>query len=748
LTHHSGTPRAAATHLDASSAIALLRRGEVRDPFARLVRLAAVAARAPVAVLGGVAADRLMLIGQCGVPEPWASSGQLPLEATWCRFVVERGEPFVADVEREPPGAAAARLENFALVAYCGVPVLVEQQVVAVLSVGDTEPRSWTPADTAVLHELAAAVVRELELLAGASVAAEVESGTGGALATQADSDLAELRSREEHYRRFFEESGTALFVLAPGGVLVDANETFARLIGRPRAELHGTPLAELVVDGEPLERLLAELRDRGAAADIELTLRRPAGDDVVCLMNGGAQAERGAVLYYAAARDITAQKRTEEELVRSALRDPLTALPNRVLFMDRLERLLRHSKRRAGYHFAVLFLDLDNFKVVNDTRGHRVGDRLLTSVARRLESCIRQEDTAARIGGDEFALLLDAVHDAAGVMLVVDRIVEALAVPFSAEGHPAGVTASIGIAMNVSGYASAEELLHDADSAMYRAKASGRNGYVIFDDEMHARALVQRELESDLRDAVVREQFAVHYHPVVDLDAGAVTGLEALLRWAHPERGVLLPADFMPLAEQTGLIVEIGWWVLREACRQLRAWQLECPHAAFRLTMSVNLSARQFVQPDLVAKIDEILAETGLAADCLRLDLTEAVVMQNVELATRLLRELRDRGIQICIDDFGTGFTSLRRLRELPISTLKIDRSFVGQLGGHGTGGEIVQSIIALGRSMAIDAIAEGVETPEQLEQLRRLGTRFAQGFLFSLPLDSQAATRLLQET
>jgi diguanylate cyclase (GGDEF)-like protein/PAS domain S-box-containing protein len=742
-------PRAAATHLDARSATALLRSGEVHDPLARLVRLAAVAVRAPVAVLVGVVADRLVLIAQCGVPEPWASSGQLPLDETWCRFVVERGEPFIADVGREPPGAAAAALENFALVAYCGVPVLFKERVVAVLSVGDTEPRSWTPADTAVLHELAATVVRELELLVGADVTADAAgSGADGALSTQADSDLAELRSREEHYRRFFEESGTALFVLAPGGVLVDANETFARLIGRPRAELHGTPLAELVADDEPLERLLAELRDRGAAADIELTLRRPAGDDVVCLMNGGAQAERGAVLYYAAARDITAQKRTEEKLVRSALRDPLTGLPNRVLFMDRLERLLRHSKRRAGYHFAVLFLDLDCFKVVNDTYGHRVGDRLLNSVARRLESCIRQEDTAARIGGDEFAVLLDAVQDAAGVMLVVDRITEALGVPFSAEGHPAGVTASIGIAMNVSGYDSAEELLHDADSAMYRAKASGRNGYVIFDDEMHARALVQRELESDLRDAVVREQFAVHYHPVVDLDAGAVTGLEALLRWAHPERGVLLPADFMPLAEQTGLIVEIGWWVLREACRQLRAWQLECPHAAFRLTMSVNLSARQFVQPDLVAKIDEILVETGLAADCLRLDLTEAVVMQNVELATRLLRELRDRGIQICIDDFGTGFTSLRRLRELPISTLKIDRSFVGQLGGHGTGGEIVQSIIALGRSMAIDAIAEGVETPEQLEQLRRLGTRFAQGFLFSLPLDSQAATRLLQET
>jgi EAL domain-containing protein (putative c-di-GMP-specific phosphodiesterase class I) len=226
------------------------------------------------------------------------------------------------------------------------------------------------------------------------------------------------------------------------------------------------------------------------------------------------------------------------------------------------------------------------------------------------------------------------------------------------------------------------------------------------------------------------------------------VTGLEALIRWSHPQRGILLPAEFMPLAEQTGLIVEIGWWVLRQACRQLRLWQDEYPDTAIRLTMSVNLSARQFVHPALIDKIDEILEETGLAAECLRLDLTEAVVMKNAELAMRLLMQLRDRGIQICIDDFGTGYTSLRQLRAFPISTLKIDRSFIGQLQHEGHGREIVQSIIALGKSMAIDAIAEGVETPEQLAQLRRLGTKFAQGFLFSLPLDTRATAELLQET
>jgi diguanylate cyclase (GGDEF)-like protein len=412
------------------------------------------------------------------------------------------------------------------------------------------------------------------------------------------------------------------------------------------------------------------------------------------------------------------------------------------------LERVLQHSRRRPEHSFAVLFLDLDNFKGINDTLGHMAGDQLLITVADRLGQCVRQQDTVARMGGDEFAILVDMIHDVGGATLVVDRIREALAEPFATDGRAAGCTASIGIAIALNNYERAEDLLRDADTAMYRAKASGRNGYVIFDGDMHARFLAQRQLEEDLREAVERDQLAVHYQPMVQLDTGNVTGMEALVRWTHPERGILLPADFIPLAEQTGLIVEMGWWVLREACRQLRSWHDEYPDTAVRLTMSVNLSARQFVHPDLVTKLDEILAETGLDPACLRLDLTEAVVMQNADTAAGLLRELRQRGIQICIDDFGTGFSSLRQLSEFPISTLKIDRSFVGRLGSDGEGHEIVQSIIALGRSMAIDAVAEGVETPEQLAQLRQLGTRFAQGFLFSLPLDRAAAAALLQES
>jgi EAL domain-containing protein (putative c-di-GMP-specific phosphodiesterase class I) len=296
-----------------------------------------------------------------------------------------------------------------------------------------------------------------------------------------------------------------------------------------------------------------------------------------------------------------------------------------------------------------------------------------------------------------------------------------------------------------MTGYHTVDEVLRDADTAMYRAKARGRNRYMVFDTEMYGRMRLQLELESDLRQALQRNELAVHYHPVISLERGNVAGMEALLRWAHPERGVLLPGEFIALAESTGLIVEIGWWVLREACRQLRAWQLQYPVSAPRLSMSVNFSARQFLQPNLLEKIDVILEETGVEPGSLRLDLTEAAVGQDPEQAARLLGQLRDRGIEICIDDFGTGYSSLRELQELPISVVKIAPTFVRQLESNSGSRAIVQTIMALGDSMAIEAIAEGVETPEQLDELRALGARFAQGFLFSLPLAAGDAADLL---
>ena len=796
---------------------ALLLDPTRRATLDRIVRLAAQALHAPFVIVGVPEFRRVQIVSGVGVPEPWRSLGYMPLEATFCRHVIASGDVFtVEDAARHPIASAVPRLENFPRVAYCGVPLRVANEMVAVLSVYDMEPRRWPPEDIAALRDLAASVARELEAVTSrldrivppeapqtsrevtpeqmeaaaeppqrAGVAEpEVDAGRAQPAQSTALAPFAETRRQvmrpnavaageaasavarpaltvpvaagpealrrgpdrvdaEYRYRRLFEESRTPHFVMSQDGRFIEVNRAFEEMLGRSRDAIVSRSLMELGADDDSAERLLSPLHETGWVVDAEVVLTASDGRQLVCAVTANAEPGETAV-YHGTFRDVTAQKRSEAELVRSALQDPLTGLPNRAVFMDRLERLVAHAQRRPDHRFAVVFLDLDNFKAINDTHGHVFGDQLLIAVAQRLEACLRQGDTVARIGGDEFAILLDAVSDSA-VTWVVDRIQAELAEPITLGGRSTLLTASLGIAITKGVYETAEELLRDADEAMYRAKASGRNQYVIFDAKMHERALAQRQLEHDLRQALQQKQLALHYQPVVELKSGTVTGMEALLRWTHPNRGTLLPNEFIPLAEQTGIIVDIGWWVLREACRQLRAWQNELPHAAFRLTMHVNLSAKQFVHPHLIGKIDEILEETGLAPEHLRLDLTETVVMSDIDLATRLLQSLRERKIQICLDDFGTGFSSIRQLRAFPISTLKIDRSFIVSLGEATESREIVQSIIAIGRSMSLDAVAEGVETPEQLEQLKRLGARFAQGYLFSLPLDPHEAARLL---
>jgi diguanylate cyclase (GGDEF)-like protein/PAS domain S-box-containing protein len=829
--------------LTAESARALLLDPGAREIFGRPARLAGLALRAPTAMVGVVEAERLLLVGQHGVPEPWSTTRELPLDATFCRYVADTKAVFtVDDATRHPLGFSVARLEEFPRVAYCGAPVVVEGRTVAVVSVSDVQPRRWRPEDLTIIKDLATAIQRDLELLASrfewraaapitpvgaapdALITVDPEwrfafmNATAQELLGRIEGDLLgrrfwhvypglvgtafhreclrvttdrvpieqeihcrsidrwlevrgyptadggaalhlrdisarrtaqeELRARESRYRRLFEEARTAFFVMDRDSTLLEVNHSFELLLGRSRDELYRTRMLELAADPDVFERILADLRMHERVLDTEILMKRGDGAELICTLSGGSQVVEGDVVYTGSLRDITVHKEAQAELERSALHDALTGLPNRVVFMDRLERLLKHSQRRSEYGFAVLFLDLDNFKQVNDSLGHMAGDELLVTVARRIEAAVRQGDTVARIGGDEFAVLLDMVQDAAAVTFIVDRIRESLAMSFEPEVAVSGTSASIGIAISISGYERAEDLLRDADSAMYRAKASGRNDYVIFDSDMHDRAMAQRQLEEDLRSAVDREQFTLVYHPVVELERGAVAGVEALVRWTHPERGILLPKDFMPLAEQTNLTVDIGWWVLREACQQLRDWQRDYPLATPRLTMSVNLSARQFVHPALLSKVDAVLEDTGLDPQFLRLDLTEAVVMQNPQLAAKLLHELQRRGIQICIDDFGTGYTSMRELRQFPVSSLKIDRSFVHTLGGTEQSTEVVQTILALGKSMQIEAVAEGVETTEQLDHLRRLGTRYAQGFLFSQPLEARAMGALLSDT
>ncbi|MHB1170303.1 MAG: putative bifunctional diguanylate cyclase/phosphodiesterase [Longimicrobiales bacterium] len=442
---------------------------------------------------------------------------------------------------------------------------------------------------------------------------------------------------------------------------------------------------------------------------------------------------------------DVSERKRAEEQLMHNALHDVLTGLPNRALFLDRLDRLLRHGTRDASFGFGVAFLDVDRFKVVNDSLGHAAGDEMLITIARRLESCLRLGDTVARFGGDEFAILLSGVHDVEDTTRVADRILHEFVEPFTIGGQEVFASASMGVSLSAMGYTDGDAMLRDADTAMYRAKGVGRGRYEIFDGAMHTQAVLQLELETDLRRAMERDELLVHYQPIVDLADGRLAGFEALVRWQHPTRGLMQPPDFIPLAEETGAIVPIGWWVLREACRQMRAWDDLYPDS--ELTVSVNLSGRQFAQPDLSEQIDRILTETGFNPRRLKLEITESAVVQNSTAAAITLGELRGRGVQLCLDDFGTGYSSLGYLHSFPLDTIKIDRTFVAALGNDAPTTELLQTILELGRNLGMDAVAEGVENAEQLEMLRALGPRHVQGYFFASPLQPDEAEALIRE-
>ena len=443
---------------------------------------------------------------------------------------------------------------------------------------------------------------------------------------------------------------------------------------------------------------------------------------------------------------DITERKRLEEQHLHNAFHDPLTGLPNRALLVDRLERLLRQVDRHPEYVFGVAFLDLDRFKTVNDNYGHMVGDDLLVSIARRLEGCVRAGDTVARLGGDEFAVLLSEVADVRDATRVAERILVELSVPFRLAGQEVYMNASIGIALSSTGYERPEEILRDADTAMYRAKLAESSRFEIFDRQMHQLVLTAEQTETDLRNALERDEFRLEYQPIISLADGRITGFEALIRWEHPRRGLLAPDDFLPFAEDSGFIVHIGWWVLEHATTQMAEWLRRFPEQA-DLTVSVNLSATQFQEPDLVERIDAILARAGILPSALKLEITESVLGEDDRKFTAAIAALRRRGVRLCIDDFGTGTSSLGRLHTFPVDTLKIDRSFVRQIGFSGNSARLVETIVALSHTLGMASVAHGVETREQLEFLRQLGPEFAQGFLFSAPRMAADIEALLEQ-
>lgn len=451
--------------------------------------------------------------------------------------------------------------------------------------------------------------------------------------------------------------------------------------------------------------------------------------------------------------RHITEQERISIQLQESkdhfrhaAFHDALTHLPNRALLAENLKFVIERAKNHEDYQFAVLFLDLDRFKNVNDSLGHSIGDQLLIAMARRLESCIREVDMVARLGGDEFAILLDGIPNGTEATNMARRIQEKLSSPFNLSGHEVFTTTSIGIALSSTGYDHPENMLRDADTAMYRAKAQGKACYEVFDKGMHTHAVYLLKMENDLRRALDREEFRVYYQPIVSLDNGQLAGFEALIRWQHPERGFVNPADFIPLAEETGLIVPIGLWILKKACQQLCHWQWQSS-ANRQLFMSVNLSSKQVAQTDLVSQIRDILDQTHVEAKYLKLEITESAVMDNAEMAARLLKRLKALGVQLSIDDFGTGYSSLGYLHRFPVNTLKIDRSFIGRIGEAAENIEIVRTIVSLAENMGMDVVAEGVETLSQLSQLRKLNCQYGQGYLFSRPVDAESVTTMISK-
>ncbi|AFZ28629.1 diguanylate cyclase/phosphodiesterase with GAF sensor [Gloeocapsa sp. PCC 7428] len=441
--------------------------------------------------------------------------------------------------------------------------------------------------------------------------------------------------------------------------------------------------------------------------------------------------------------QNIVKRQKSEAKLRHHVFHDELTGLPNRSLFIKRLKSATLKAKWQTDYLFAVLFIDLDRFKVVNDSLGHMVGDQLLIATACRLKACLRPEDTVARLGGDEFVILLDNIKNINDAIDVAERLQAKLSLPFNLTGHEVFTSISTGIALSTTADRQAEDLLRDADTAMYRAKVLGKARYEVFDTEMHDSVVKLLQLENDLRRAIERQEFEVYYQPIVLVETGKITGFEALIRWQHPTRSLLNPADFISVAEETGAIVPIGYWVLFEACRQLRTWQLE--FSAQSLTMSVNLSSKQFSQPDIVEQIVHILQSTNLDAHSLKLEITESTIMENAESATAMLLRLRDLGIEIYLDDFGTGYSSLSSLHRFPVDVLKIDRSFINTINRSDEKTKIVQVIMSLAQNLGMDAIAEGIETVEQMMQMKTLQCKYGQGYLFSKPLDKNAAAALI---
>jgi diguanylate cyclase (GGDEF)-like protein/PAS domain S-box-containing protein len=565
-------------------------------------------------------------------------------------------------------------------------------------------------------------------------------------------SDL-ELEKANAKYLQIFEHAVEGIFQTTPDGRCLSANPTLARIFGFNNPEEMISDLGDIAydiyLDPDRRRKFVQSVTRDGSITEFESRARRCDGSLIWISENARVvKDDSGKVLYFeGTVIDISGRKRLEARMIHDALHDALTGLANRTLFLDRLERTLERIHRRPDERCAVLLLDLDRFKVVNDSMGHTLGDRLLVAVARRLESLLPEGTTLSRLGGDEFGILLEDVTDVAPAEDLARKLLSEMEKPLRLDHHDIYTNGSIGISLGSPQNRAAGEILRDADTALHRAKSAGKGCHAVFDTSMHDNAVELLRLETDMRKALERGEFLLHYQPIVALSDFSLSGFEALVRWNHPTRGLVPPGDFIPLAEDTGLIVPLGKWVVEEAARQLSEWQ-QIMLGPNPLTMSVNISGKQFEAGDLAQEIQSAGSRVGILPNTLKLEITESSLMANPDGASELLGELKDSGFPLSLDDFGTGYSSLSYLHRYPFHTLKIDRSFISRLDQGNKQDEIVRSIHSMAQNLGMDVVAEGIETEAQLEHLQRHGVQFGQGYLFSRPLPAKDAKRWVIET
>jgi PAS domain S-box-containing protein len=577
-----------------------------------------------------------------------------------------------------------------------------------------------------------------------------------------------ELTQRNQLFEVITENAADMIAVIDVAGNRLYNSPAYQKVLGYSSEELKATSAVDQI-HPEDRQRVLeaaekARLTGRGERLEYRIHHKdgtwRILESVATAIPNEKGETQKLVIVN----RDITDRKRAEEALAHNALHDTLTNLPNRSLFLDRVRHVLALSQRHTSYKFAVLFIDLDEFKVFNDSLGHAAGDALLLQVARRLSVSIRgadtisrpglaggttnfaSEETLARLGGDEFTILLEDIRDCGDAIRVAERIQERLATPIVLQGQEVVTSASIGIAFCATSYTNSEDLVRDAEIAMYRAKREGKARCQVFDNAMHASAVKRLSLETDLRRALELGEFRVHYQPIVSLQSGKIAGFEALSRWQRPE-GLLSPAHFIQIAEETGIILPMNRLLLREACLQLRAWHAQFPCDP-PLTISVNVTPREFAQPDLAAQMGTILAEVGIDPGCINVEITETIAMADPARSNIVLSELKTLGVHLSIDDFGTGYSSLSRLQGLPVDTLKIDRAFISKMETDGETGEIVRIIIMLAKSLGLKVVAEGAENAEQVSLLKQMKCELVQGYFFARPADHNAAQALLMRS